>query len=100
VIIAGISTGSITETVDDRLRDGRGRPGLPAPDEGEARMSIPESFASLLLTVGEKVTSEPVSKPPRLRRSHPGRRPRASRSSRSTRPEDLEGLDALDTYPG
>ena len=37
------------------LRDGRGRARLPAPDEGEARMSVPESFAGLPLTWSRRV---------------------------------------------
>ena len=58
-------------------RDGRGRPGLPRHDQGEARMTVPESFANEPWLSPEGIDILPVYGP-----------------------EHLEGLDALDTFPG
>ena len=74
------------------LRDGRRRARLPAPDEGEAVMSIPESFADLPLA-GEVTATEPVE-------GETWESPEGIGILPVYGPEHLEGLDALDTYPG
>nr|WP_051551351.1 methylmalonyl-CoA mutase [Nocardioides sp. URHA0020] len=59
------------------MRDGRRRPGLPDPDEGEAGMSVPTSFSGEPWMSPEGIEIKP-----------------------SYGPEDVEGLDALGTFPG
>ena len=77
------------------LRDGHRRAGLPDPDEGEAGMSVPKSFAGL-----------PSRRWTRSRRARPldGAEGWASPEGIDILPiygpEHLEGLDALDTWPG
>ena len=79
-----------------QLRDGRGRARLPAPDEGEARMSVPESFAGLPLVDSSRWSMAwPDDRP-----DAPWPSPEGIEIKPLYTARDLEGLDALDTYPG